>query len=377
MNGKISLISVFVFPFYCALSQDSTLIKRLNRPITNCEIVATNSQDLITSYSIDQFDSITKILSVWENHCGDNEPTQRIKILLAIKKGESIDTLLDEYLQWNHYKYKSRIEYNRYAKNNEAYESNKGYYNYIPLRGKFDAWTSEIATDLLSNLQKGTSEYLACLFFSNSFAQFEIELNSKQYANNYVVKSIKGIRYDHWNNRLRISLITGIWMPLGKLETTFDPGPQFGIAFGMPVSKMLRVDIAMVFAVPQTKKPFEINADNTIKSVKSDYAIFFGGWITKEYRINDNFFFEAIGGLGLGAISTDLKKPQSNTNDRASHYQISSFDMNAGVSLRRVIFKSSSIAIQQKFHFAPYSVDRQLKTDIGNQFTTTSLIYRF
>jgi hypothetical protein len=339
--------------------------------------VATNSQEIITSYSISQMDSITNILSVWENHCGNNEPIQRIKILLAIKKGEPMDTLLDEYLQWNNYKYRNRTEYNRYVKSYEAYESNKGYYNYIPLQGKFDAWTAKIAADLLSMLQAGTSEYLACLFFSNKFAQFEIELTSKRYGNNLVVKSIKGIRYEDWNNRLRISLITGLWMPIGKLETTLNPGPQFGIAFGLPVSKTVRLDIALTFAFPSNKKSFDINVENTTKNVNSRYAVFFGGLVTKEYRITENFFFDAIGGVGLGTISTDLKKPQSNNNDKDSFYDLATIDMNIGAGLRRKIFKTGTIALQQSFHFAPYNTDSKLKTDLGNQFMTTSLIYRF
>lgn len=377
MAGRVCLISLFILSYHCGISQDSTLIKRLNQPIINCEIVATNSQELITNYSIDQLDIITNVLSVWENHCGNNEPIERIKILLAIKKGEPIDTLLNEYLQWNQYKYRNRIEYNQYAKSNEAYESNKGYYNYIPLQGKFDAWTSKIAANLLSMLQPGTSEYLACLFFSNKFVQFETEIDSKRYDNNLVVKSIKGIRYDDWNNRLRISLITGIWMPVGKLASSFDPGPQFGIAFGLPVSKTIRVDIAMIFAVPSNKKSFDINVENTTKNVNSRYAVFLGGWVTKEYRINDNFFFDAIGGIGLGTISTDLKKPQSNNNDKDSFYDLATIDMNIGAGLRRKIFKTSTIALQQSFHFAPYNTDSKLKTDLGNQFMTTSLIYRF
>ncbi len=56
---------------------DSSLLKILNKPILNCEVIAYNSQSLLPKFDFKNTDSIYQILKIWESVCGENERQKR------------------------------------------------------------------------------------------------------------------------------------------------------------------------------------------------------------------------------------------------------------------------------------------------------------
>lgn len=380
---KHNLSSFILLLAFCHLAKaqvDSSLVKKLNRPINNCEIVAHNSQILLTQFKIKQSDSINKVLAVWRQYCGANEPISRITILTSIYFQNNNDSINAPYLDNYLHKYKYRIKAAAEYKLHDIYENNKGYLDYIPLKGEFDYWTKNIALELLPNQQPGTSEHLLCLLFSNNFELFDKELQSHKSKNSFVSKYERERRFNNWNRGITLTLVSGIWSPAGKLANTFKQSPQFGFLVGAPISKSLRIDLGLVLAVLESRTNFDLYVENSIKSARGKYCVTFGGWVTKEIKVKKFLFLDLIGGLALGKIDTDLNKPRVNQNNNTSndyYYGVSTIDSSIGVSIRKKIFRKSSIGISYNLHYVPYSLDDILVTDLGDHFSSTSLIYRF
>jgi len=383
MKHNLSLsihLLLFLICFSAKAQVDSSLVKKLNRPIDNCEIVAHNAQKLITQFKIQQADSINNIISIWKKYCGANEPISRITILASIFYGNNSDSINKPYLDNYMYKYKYRIKESEESKFQDIYENNKGYLDYISLKGEFDDWTKNIAIELLPKQVPGTSEYLLCLLFSNNFGSFDKELESFKAKNSFVSNYEKERRFNNWNRGITLSLVSGIWSPVGKLSDTFKLSPQFGFLVGSPISKSLRIDLGLVLAVLESRTNFDLHVENSIKSARGKYCVTFGGWVTKEIKLKKFLFLDLIGGLALGKIDTDLNKPRVNQNNNTSNdyfYGVSTIDSSIGVSVRKKIFRKSSIGVNYNLHYVPYSIDDILVTDLGNHFSSTSLIYRF
>jgi hypothetical protein len=377
---KKNVLFVIAFLFICDFTYsqtDSTLISRLNKPIKNCEIVSYNCQELLVGYTIDQSDSINKILSIWKDYCGEVEPILRIKILMSIFQLQYLDSINKDYINDYIYKYKFRKGASDEEKYNEIYEYQKGYFDYIPLRGKFDNWTRQIAADLIKKQKPKSSEYLFCLLFSDSIKSFDKVLNSREYNKNYIRNTIVEKNYNSWSRGLTLNILSGIWIPVGKLSSTFKPSPQFGLSFGLPIAKSFRIDLGIILAALVNDKNFDLNVENSVKSANASVCVTFGGWVTKEFKLNNTLFLDAICGIGMGRIDTDLKKPKSNNDNNDSYYGIGTVDASIGANIRKIVFKRNNIGLNLSYHFVPYSLDKILVKDFGNQFTSLSLIYRF
>ena len=366
-----------LFSFNLTAQSDSILLKKLNRPIKNCEVIAYNSQELITQFKVNQIDSINPILKIWENYCGETEPILRIKILMAISLGLYRDSVHDDYIKEYISKYKYRKAVSEESKYAEIYEGQKGYFDYVSPGGLLDNWTKQTALDLIMIQKKNTSEYLFCLLFGGEIEAFDKSLNSKEYENNYVSQTLVEKRYHTWNRGITFTLLSGVWVPLSKLSETFKPSPQFGLAFGLPVAKSTRIDLGIVLAILANDKNFDLRVENTIKSANAKVCVTFGGWVTREFRVSKSVFVDAIGGIGLGSIDTNLKKPKQANDNQDYYYGVDTADMSIGTSIRKRVFTKSSVGVNLSYHFAPYKLDDKLVNDIGSQFSTISLIYRF
>ncbi|MDO9511137.1 MAG: hypothetical protein Q7J34_05225 [Bacteroidales bacterium] len=380
---ELKKLVVLIVASFWGISQifsqsDSLLVNKLFRPITNCEIVSYNCQEDLVKRTIDQDDSIKNILSIWKKYCGEAEPILRIEVLMSIHQSNSFDSshinYIDQYLS----KYQQRVKWSCADQYSQYYETWKGYLDYIPLRGMFDQWTKEIALELISNQKLNSSEYLLCLLFSDSIDRFNNERNRKEHKDCYLSSRMSENQYSFWNDGLTMNVLSGVWIPLGKLSTTFSPSPHFGFSFGAPVTKSLRIDLGVSLNILINDKKFDLYIEDSIQSVNGTMCVTLGVWITKEFVLNKSLFLDISGGVGLGAIDTNRKKSQSNNTDsNDNYYGMNTIDVSMGIGIRKKVFDRNSIGIQITYHFAPYELDDILVKRLGNQFSSLALSYRF
>jgi hypothetical protein len=373
MNNRL-IINILMFNCITAFSQnDSILMQRLNKPIINCEVIATNAQALLPTYTLEQWDSIAPILAIWEKACGNSEPIQRIQILFDIHANRLVDSNYKQYMQWLIYDYKNRVEDAKRENYNQIFEYYKIRFNFVPLGGAFDAWTQAIAQQLLPKQIKGTTQYLFCLVFAHEWARYEVEIQQESYINTKMPQ--KTDRTSDWNPGFSISLLGGIWVPTGTLKQHFENSPQLGAQLGIPLRPTLKLGIVFNICKFYDPKPLEINVENVITKANPISNGTFGMWLAKEWGFKKGFFMDGFCGLAVTSIQTDLKKINpSDKND--SNYGISTADFSLGVQFRKNLLKKRGIGVQCSYHFVPYNWNHLLKTDLGNSFLAVQLVYR-
>jgi hypothetical protein len=377
MNKLVPLLILLSHSLTVFSQNDSILMNRLNENVVTCETLAFNCQALLPEYHISQPDTIRRILSIWENECGNVEPILRLKILLDIKDKSLIDTAQEVYLTHYIYIFKDRLSLKKKLNYHEIFDSNKPYFSYVPLRSEFDEWTKTIAENLLIEQEKGSSEYLFCLLFSEKADLFYEELKLKEYQENHVKKTVYEEKYDTWQRGMVYNVILGAWIPAGNLSNTFGVSPNLGFRVGYTLENLVRFDVGVNVRIHTNSKPFEIFADSSISSVKSNTGITAGIWLAKEYRLKNQLMIDAFVGAGIGIIDTDLQKSRPKPDSNSNYYSIQTADFSIGLNIRKRIFIKNSIGINMSYHFAPYKLDDILVHNIGNQFFTTNLIYRF
>lgn len=380
---KKSRVLIILVMFICKLGHsqyDTTIVKQLSRPISNCETVTLNAQEIISEFNANQSDSIYKILQMWENKCGKTEPIERLKILLDIQQNRLVDTAYKTYISQYIQKFKRRISSSKQDNYKEIFEYDKTYFNYLPLRSSFDNFTKNLALSLMSKQNRGTSEFLFCMLFSEYIEQFDKTLNSYEYVDSYIHKTTYA---DLYNNRdyqvgekMNMKISVGIWLPKDKLAETFKPSPQFGFFLGYNLYKSLYFDFGASIRPLIADKNFDLNINNSISSVNGTVNATVAAWIYNEFKLNNNLFLDIVGGIGLGRISTDLQKPKLYSDDVDTYYGISTYDASLGINLRKRIFETNSIGINFSYHYAAYNNDFLLHTDLGNQYITASLLFR-
>ena len=375
-------ISIFfiILSNTCLAQTDSALLKRLQKPVINCETIATNSQEIIGNMAKIEFDSIYEILDIWQAKCGNNEPIERMKILLNIQKNTFIDTTCKEYILEYSRIYKNRLEATKESRVKQISDNYKGYFNYVPLGGRFDDFTKEIAQNLLKNSRLSDTEYLLCLLFSNDIERYDEALKSKKYENNFIKKCSESTINNVFNPNFSAGFSTGICLPSGRFSETFKVSPEIGASLGFQLKKTIRLDLVLIVRFPVNDKSYDIQIDGKINSVKSRTCITIGAGITKEIPIKNNFFLDINGGIGVGTMGTDLRNPNNNNannNNTSSYYSAETVDLFTGISLRKKFKTQHSMALNLNYHFAPYNSNKILVTDIGNQFFDLTLSYRF
>lgn len=377
MNRNILILLYLVFVVKVYSQNDTVLNTILKIPNDNCEMTTFNCQRILPQYKISQTKSIKEILSIWEIKCGEVEPIIRLKILLDIKERVFVDKKYERYVSEFIYVYKDRVSASKGDNYKVTFNRYKSYYSYLPLRSKFDEWTKSIAQELIKEQKTGTSEYLLCLLFSEQIDYFYEEIKSKEYEENFIKTTVYTEKYDTWQKGMIYNAFIGTWIPLGKLSDTFSPCPLFGFHAGFAFNQSVRFDIGINIRIQNQYKPFLINADNTITEVNSEVGFTGGLWVTKEYKLENKIMLDAIVGLGIGYIDTDLKKVNPNPDENDNYYSIETADLSVGMNIRKRIFMRHSVGLNLSYHFAPYNLDKELITEIGSQFFTTSIIYRF
>jgi hypothetical protein len=380
MNKVLIVITILLIAKPGFSQNDSLLLKQLSKSVTNCERLTLNAQRIITEFSINQTDSIYKVLQIWESQCGKTEPVERLKILSDIQQDKFVDTAYKTYILQLVTKYKNRITSSKQDNYRQIFEFDKAYFDYLPLRSNFDSFTKEIAQDLLSKQRKGTSEYLFCILFTDNFEEFNNLLNSHEYENSYFYKSVYSEidknYYNSWTTRMNFKLSSGIWLPVKKLSETFKISPQIGAFFGYQLYNNFYLDLGIFIRPLINDENFDLNTNNTANSVNGTVCLTFGVWLYNGFKLNKNLFMDIIGGIGLGRIDTDLKRPEQYSDDVDKYYGVSTYDASVGINLRKRIFEKSSIGLNLSYHYAPYNNDNLLKTQLGNQFLTMSIIFR-
>jgi len=376
--AKISrLLLVLMLVAQPLLAQTDTTIFQAPTPYAPCEREANRVGQLLSQLKIQQHDSIAALLVGWEHQCGTGETSARLDLLLAISEKtlntKAVEVYYDKYLN----KFYDRRNFALFNDEVEYYEKHKGYWEFVPLNGRFDRWTAATAKTLLDSQAEGSDARLLCLLFSGDFSGFAQKRASWAFRESHTSKYFKdkyGLIYG-WE--VETTVLFGSWLPQGRMAEMFHPSPQLGFQLSLPIVGQTRGHLGMGFTLLQQKQPVRILTTDTIVDAKTRLGFQIGGGVSRRFNLSAHWQLDLAGDFALNYISTNQKRPVTDMEYDGGNYGINAVDLGLTAGLERRIGERKSLGISAGWHYVPYGFDRKLMTPLGNSYGLVGLKMRF
>ncbi len=373
--NKIVLLTILLLGMFQNVNaqEDSTLNDVLYQPIENCEVVAVNSQNEILKLDFNKRDRIRQILNIWSEECGEAEPIQRLRILIAIYEYELEVSDYENYVLEQIEKFRDRVAIAQDEDYQDVYEEHKGYFSYVPINGTFDVMTRELALVLLPAQEEHSPSYSLALLFTEEMEAFDDEISSN---NNGLYDEIEsGTAHYKWSQRPRLAVEAGWWIPDTQLSKFFNSGPYLGFKGGYPFNSTWAVDFNIFVFIPAGKEPYRVNIQDSIRETRSDVFLSIGLGITRSHYFKESLAIDGSFGMGVNFTDTDIAKDEF--AEELEYYSLVTFDFNLGVMLRKKISRNHSIGLSAGYHFVPYGINDRLVDVFGDQSFRLGLAYFF
>lgn len=329
-----------------------------------CQTVAIGAQKAIADRALTEVDSINALLAVWEKQCGVNEPIQRAKILVDIYRDWDIAGLYRIYARSYSDDYQERLR-----KTPGRLEEK---FDYVAPGSEFDIWAKRWAAKLLPSVPEKSIEEQFCRFISGEVDTLEYipeepldeadPLNPPRRANEEVL----------WS-----SIGAGAILPISSLRDYVRPSPAITISMGVDFSAQRSVALYLSVGLIINEQAVSIYALDSLWKTKNPYTLGVGLRFSKGKKLNKAFTANGIVGLGYRNFGTEVDKPLNDEGEENGRYAIGTFDASLGLGINWLTKNKRGLGFEAMAHFAPFNIDRKLKTNIGNQFVTLNVFYRF
>jgi len=176
---------------------------------------------------------------------------------------------------------------------------------------------------------------------------------------------------------IEFTLNVGTYVPIYNLRKTLKVSPAIGFGFSVIISKKFELQIGTNVFFPVNSNELGYILTDTILVGKPSLSGVMGVWLTRVESIGKLYFWDNRIGTGLGFLQTDIKtnKPEEE-NDRV--YSSETVFINVGTGFRRLVRDYKSIGIDIRYFYVPYNAfQKNLSSDFGNQYLTTSISYNF
>lgn len=228
---KFFLVAAVFGLFWCGSvlgQEESSLDFSLQSPASDdiyvtldslgCPGVTEICLEVVPSLFVDAYpDSLLELLYYWEDTCGRDEPITRALVLGAIWDGAFDEDLYgDEIMDF-------LVQY--------SYPEEDGEDSYpTPTRVQYDAFTIDLADQLLPHVPVDSVEQFFCLFYSDRQDEAWDLLGSGKLEGSYLNRQFEWERERISLERKKTTIIatTGYWMPSGNLALAGDH-PNVGL----------------------------------------------------------------------------------------------------------------------------------------------------
>lgn len=342
-----------------------------------CERAANRISQHITQLNITQRDSLAALLVSWEHQCGTGETSARLDLLLAIAEKSLHPKAVSAYYDNQLTKFYDRRNFARFEDQQEYYEKHKGYWEFIPLNGRFDRWTAATAKSLLDSQPEGSDARLLCLLFSGDYSGFSRNRSSWAYRESHTSQYFKdkyGLIYG-WE--IESTVLFGSWLPQGRMAEMYHPSPQLAFQLSLPISGQTRGHVGMGFTLLQQKQPVRILTEDTIVDAKTRVGFQIGAGVSQRFRLSPKWYMDLAGDLAFNHIGTNQKRPLVEGEYDSGNYGINAVDLGLSAGLERRLGERKSLGLSAALHYVPYGFDRKLMTPLGNTYALLGLKMRF
>ncbi len=340
--------------------------------LSNCESLALRNQELIPNILDDApIENIRSLLAIWEEVCGENEPIARARLLLDIAQNTFQDSSYQHYFTAYPTQFSDRVFYAQENNYETSFKTYKAYFSYVPLRSSFDAWTKNIALNLLPKQAKNSKSHLLCLIFAEEITEYEQLIIASLSENKEPISSTNSPTDSDFRPTFTIS--TAIWSPIGNAAKMFSPSPEIALRVGAAWDKF-RIDGGALIRILGDNKPYQFQTWNGVLPTESTIGFAFivsGGY---QLAAKKGYSIETAVGLGASFLPTDLDK-FPNDPDTTAYFNVTTFESSIGLNFNKKI-KKTTVGLNLSGHYIPYNLDYRVKTNLGSLFWSAGVFIR-
>lgn len=351
----IALTLAFSFTIVPEARSQDELENMLTRRQISCQDISLNSSEYIPWYHQEGLmDSALLVLSYWGEKCGSTEPVTRTNTLLSLELHYFDESLLDQNFLRYMRAFDSRMDLIR-GENTHVYNYYQSSFDYVPVGGKLDKWTMDLASAIKADYEPGSLEYLLCLFYSGQTDTVFQLLTTSPYR-----ETVPGKHYNEELSNvlnlpsLSLSFYGGTWIPTGPLAS-MGVHPELGMTYGLKMKENL---YELVLGVKFIKTPESYLARKEKNGPQELTNDFTGGYIAVEYTRDllsnlrfTPFFTAGAGYDGFTMFNTD-------GNDEEETASANSYNFSIGGGYRFPVAKSSYLAVQARYNMVDYTLNK-------------------
>ncbi len=306
-------------------------------------------------YDMDEQDSLSYILQYWQQETYVLEPIRRVWTLNQIARnsfetGFVTTTLVDDFVD-----YLSSLEQQKGDSLHwrlELYESDKKGPKFVS--GAFNAFTQELATELLRFTDLSDDEYLICLFYAHEFDEFWRIVKSGEARYTTFAERIKSYRREQTAGYLHYGLFAGYYSPK-ETFLTFGTKANVGATIGIELHRLI-FDFTFLFQFPKSKNVYRVYYDDQLFETDHYFRLYIG--MEPAFKLYDlkGARIDLLSGIGFDALEV-VPAEENNLSDEP--ISIAGVNLNVGIGFQHIVKKGFPLSIQYqlRYEFSGYDTD--------------------
>ncbi|GHE23741.1 hypothetical protein [Sphingobacterium griseoflavum] len=369
-------LSFFAHPIYLQANTEDNL--------QNCEqITAIALEKLVPALQQNNYQQLESILGTIQSACGENEFTQRMRIIQALIERKTTGALIADYLSKNYHEILTmRWDYTVEKEHRRIYQENKADFNYVPLNHPIDSLIKLKANALLNSPSYNLTEQEEdiALLFADHLDEFY-----QSYEDTAPIPSATETARYREDSKLRSGMIisAGAEFPITGSDPLFKTNPTFGLFYSSSMASLILFEGGIKIRINSNDRSFDYMLYDEIEHVNSSASFSIGGNVGVKLFDNDKYIIAPKVGLYYDVTNTGLSEVDYFDNEYGEstssvrYHNIHTMRTTLALSLMRHIVGKKYIGLEAAYHYVPYDWERNLLTTIQPNYASLQLFFRF
>lgn len=356
----------------------------------DCEqITKVALEQLVDIFRKNDFERLEPVLNTIQSTCGENEFTQRLRILRALIEKKTTGDIIANYLSKDYQEVLvMRWDYSVEEKHAEIYRENRSDFDFVPLRHAIDSLTKTKALALLNSPSYNLTEQeekIALLLADHIDEFYQVHDGAtRQPSGNNTPKPTSDKYYG--KNRHGVSVYAGAEFPLTGSAPVFTTSPAVGVLFSSRLSNPFLFEAGLKVRINSNDREVEYRLYDEIEVIRSMASLGIGGTVGYKVFDNDKFIIAPKVGLFWEMATTGLSEVNEGYYDdgydyyetrSVRHFYINTMRSSLALSAMRHLSGKTYIGLEAAYHYVPYNWDSNLLTSVQPNYGSLQLFFRF
>ncbi|PRD54358.1 hypothetical protein [Sphingobacterium gobiense] len=362
----------------------------ISRRWQDCEQVTKVALDkLVDIFHKNDFERLEPVLNTIQSTCGENEFTQRLRILRFLIEKKTTGNIIADYLAKNYQEVLvMRWDYSIEEKFAQIYQNNKADFDFVPLRHPIDSLIKLKALALLNSQSYNLTEQeekIALLFSDHIEEFYQAHGGSAPQSGS---KNKPEPTSDSYYGKYRhgVSVYAGAEFPLTGSDPVFKTSPTLGVFFSSRLSNPFLFEAGVKVRINSNDREVEYRLYDEVEVIRSMASLGIGGTIGYKIFDNDKVIVAPKAGLFWEMATTGLSEVNEGYYDdgydyyetrSVRHFYINTMRSSLALSAMRHLAGKTYIGLEAAYHFVPYNWDSNLLTSAQPNYGSLQLFFRF